>query len=93
MRRVRLVLHGHANRLLIARVQGIVARHADHPPVDMAAAVAEIHAVTADPHLLGHAWRWPPQYEVFADPRADEKNAILAAAGADPQHVSREMAC
>lgn len=89
---MRLVHHGHANRLLIAKVQGIVARHADHPPVDLDAAVAEIHAVTADPHLLGHAWTWPPQYDVDTDPRMEDKNAILTAAGADPQHPNRETA-
>lgn len=53
---MRLVLHGHASRLLVARVQGIVERHASHPPVD-------------------------------------EKNALLTAAGADPQHPDREIAC
>lgn len=90
---MRLVLHRSADRLLIARVQGIVARHADHPPVDLQAAVAEVHAVTDDAHLLGHAWWWPPRYAVDTDPRADEKNAILTAAGADPQHPDREMAC
>lgn len=85
--------HHGADDLLIARVRGIVARRAERPPVDLAAAVAEIHAVTTDPHLLGHAWQWPARYAVFADEWADAKNAILGAAGADPQRPDDRSLC
>jgi len=77
----------------IAKVRGIVARHAEHPPVDLAGAVVEVLEVTADPHLLGHAWQWPSQFAVFEDPWMEAKNAILGAAGADPQHPDREVGC
>jgi hypothetical protein len=76
-------LHHRDDGIKIAKVCGIVARHAERPPLDMAAAVAEIRAVTTDPHLLGHAWRWPPA--IYPDPWREVVNDILTAAGAAPQ--------
>lgn len=73
---------------MIAKVQGITARYAARTPLDVAAAVAEILGVTADPHLLGHAWpsdTRPPGWPDVTDPWRDQKRAILTAAGADPQ--------
>lgn len=90
---MRMSLHTRHQRLLIAHVRGIVARHAEHPPVDTEAAVAEIHEITDEPHLLGHAWSWEPRYAVHTDPWMEEKNRILTAAGADPQHPFREIVC
>lgn len=85
--------HGAANEALITRVCGILAKHAEHPPVDYGAAVAELQAVTLEPHLLGHAWVWAPQYPVFADPWIDVKNEILSLAGADPQPRNGQLLC
>lgn len=80
--------HSARDGIAIARVCGIVARHATLTPVDVAAAVAELHAVTADPHLLGHGWPHddpPPGYPAFGDPWRERKREILLAAGAVPQ--------
>lgn len=80
--------HGRAEALIIAEVAGIVSRYASRWPLDVAGAVAELHTVTVDPHLLGHGW--PPDapqegFAVFADPFVEQKREILRAAGADPQ--------
>lgn len=81
--------HRRAERLLVAQVSGAVAKHAARRPLDVDAAVAELHAITTDPHLLGHAWRWPEDEKIFPDPWRDAVNTILGAAGADPQHPTR----
>lgn len=82
--------HNNADRLLEARVTGILGRYASRTPVDVEAAVREIHAVTTDPHLLGHCWPPAPEsrplfWPDFPHPFADQERRILAAAGADPQ--------
>lgn len=84
----RIEKHTRAERLIIARVSGIVSRYASRRPLDIAGAVAQLHALTTDPHLLGHAWPADapqPGFTVFTNAWMAEEREILTAAGADPQ--------
>lgn len=85
---VRTNLHTRAERHIIAKVRGILDRHVQHPRVDDAAAVADLHALTTNPDLLGHAWpadSQPPGWPDMADPWRDDRRRILTKAGAEPQ--------
>jgi len=78
-------LHKHTRdeRLLAAKLSGIVRRHAERG-IATEAAVDELHGLTSDPHLLGHAWAHPDP-RGFPDPFVDRINELLAAAGAEQQ--------
>lgn len=85
--------HRGQDRLAVAQLCGIVERYgAIRPFTDevIAAAVAELHSVTHDAHLLGHAWpaadgSAPMFRPAFPDPWREQKHRILQAAGAEPQ--------
>lgn len=76
--------HDSADRIRIAQLTGIASRHASLKTggsYDQAAAVAELHTVSEDPHLLAHAICGSREWQ-FRTIRA-----MLIAAGADPGEV------
>lgn len=80
--------HDSADRIRIAQLTGIASRHAGLKTkggYDQAAAIAELHTISSNPHLLAHATQatrhW--QYRTI--------RAMLVAAGARQEDVE-EMA-
>jgi hypothetical protein len=86
---VELSKHGQAERIAVARLGGTAERHAyKGDALDLAAAVAELHAIATDPHLLAHAAAphtdveevWPATATILqaAGAHLDEARAIWA---------------
>ena len=72
--------HDTQDRLRIASLTGTAARHAGrklHVDYDQAAAIAELHSHSTDPHLLAHAICSPRHWQYRTI------RALLIAAGAD----------
>ena len=81
--------HTTAERVAIAALSGITSRHAGrsrHEGYDQAAAIAELHSVSRDPHLLAHAARGP------REPLYEPTRALLIAAGATAEEVDAHAA-
>ena len=81
--------HSKAERHAIAAITGVTSRHAglsQHDGYDQSAAVAELHTITRDPHLLAHAARGP------REPLYEPTRELLIAAGATPQEVEAQAA-
>lgn len=76
--------HGRRVEILIGQLCGAVERHA-RTGGSIEDAVAELHALTIDPHLLGHAWAHEDPARGMSNPWLERINEILRAAGADEQ--------
>lgn len=76
--------HDSADRIRIAQLTGIASRHAGLKTkggYDRDAAVAELHAVSTDPHLLAHATQSPRHWQYRTI------KAMLIAAGAEAEEI------
>ena len=82
--------HSKTERLAIAALSGITSRHAARSHHDSCydenAAIAELHTVSRDPHLLAHAARGP------REPLWEPTRLLLIAAGATPEEVDAHAA-
>jgi hypothetical protein len=76
--------HDRRDQLVIAALTGIASRHAGlktRGGYDQAAAVAELHEVSTDPHLLAHATQVPKHWQYRTI------KAMLIAAGASEDDI------
>jgi hypothetical protein len=78
--------HDSADRIRIAQLTGVASRHAglklrEDGSYDQAAAIAELHTVSADPHLLAHAITGTRHWQHRTI------KAMLIAAGALPDDI------
>ncbi len=74
--------HSRPERLTIAKVSGLLKSRAAQDPDQWPTVAHDLREITADPHLLAHAWH----------PRAVERDEILRLAGADMDEVARRRA-
>lgn len=79
---VALSRHNKRDRLLVAELQG-TARWAVNHHIARDEAVAALHELTDDPHLLGHAWAHPDRLGM-PTPWLDDVNAILGGPAPEP---------
>ncbi len=84
--------HDSADRIRIAQLTGIASRHAGLKTkggYDRAAAVAELHTVSTDPHLLAHAipglrhWQYHTIKAMLIDAGAEAEEVEQIAAAID----------
>lgn len=82
---MRLPDHARRDRIAVAQLCGTVQRHAGQDSTTDEA-VAELHTITTDPHLLAHA-------TTSTDRRIHGRVVeLLLAAGADPQALAQAQA-
>lgn len=74
--------HPKRERLIIAEVSGVLKSPAAQDPDRWPEAVAELHSITTDPHLLAHAWH----------PNDVGRDELLRLAGANMAHVAQMRA-
>lgn len=78
--------HDSADRIRIAQLTGIASRHAGlktRGGYNQAAAVAELHTISTDPHLLAHATQTPRHWQYRTI------RSMLVAAGAKQEEVEQ----